>query len=82
MFSLELIRKKLIVENEHFWNFNKYLEIIFPWDIGPLIIKNKFFLPIIESLLRKMGFPAETGINYDHHHITSITRQVNKNKSS
>ena len=36
---------------------------------------------MIERLLREMGFPTETAINYDPHHIISIRRQVNKNKT-
>ena len=51
IFALELIRKKLIVENEHFLNFRKAYEIKFPLKVGPSIIKNKVSLPIIGVLL-------------------------------
>ena len=40
LFSLELIRHKLIVENEHFINFKKASEIKFPWVVGHFIINN------------------------------------------
>ena len=80
VFALELIRQKLIVENENFLNFKKYSEIKFPWVVGPFIIKNKSALPMIESLLREMGFQTEVAVNYDPHRIISIKRQVNKNK--
>ena len=76
---MELTRKKLIVENEHFLNFKKSSKIKFPWDVGPFIIKNKYALPIIEILVKEMGFPTEVAINYDPHHIISIRRQVNRN---
>ena len=52
VFALELIRKKLIVENKHFLNFKKSSEIKLQWDVSPFIIKNKSDLPIIESVLR------------------------------
>ena len=80
VFSLELIRQKLVVENEHFLNFKKSSEIKFPCFLGPFIIKNKFALPMIESLLREMGFHINVFIKYDPHHIISIRRQINKNK--
>ena len=61
-------------------NFIKNFEIKFPWIVGPLVIKNKVALPIIESLLREMGFPVEAAIDYDPHHVISNRRQANKNK--
>ena len=48
---MDLVRQKLIVENEHFISFKKAFEIKFPWVVGPFIIKNKAALPVIESLL-------------------------------
>lgn len=39
IFSLEFIRKKLIVENEHFINFRKASEIKFPGKLGHLSLK-------------------------------------------
>ena len=80
VFSLELIRQRIIIENEHFLNFRKSSDIKFPWAIGPFVIKNKAALPLIESMLREMGFPTEAAINYDPHHIIFIRRQANKNK--
>ena len=68
------------MENEHFLNFKKPSEIRFPWVVGPFIIKNKASLPMIERLLREMGFPNEAAINYDPRHIISIKRQVNEDK--
>ena len=62
-------------------NLRSFLEIIFPWDVGPFIIKNKYFLPLIEILLREMGFLNKAAINYDPHHIISIRREVNKNNT-
>ena len=56
IFSLELIRKKLIVENEHFINFNKSYEIKFPFVVGPFIIKIKVSLLVEENLLKEMRF--------------------------
>ena len=47
IFALELIRQKLIIENEHFINFRKASEIKFPWVVGPFIIKRKVALPVV-----------------------------------
>ena len=79
VFSLEMIRQRLIVENEHFLSFRKSSNINFPWSIGPFVIKNKVVLQLIEILIRGMGFPTEAAINYDPHHIISNKRQANKN---
>ena len=68
------------METEHFLKLRKSTEIRFPWVVGPFIIKNKASLPMIERLLREMGFPNEAAINYDPRHIISIRTQVNKNK--
>ena len=46
----------------------------------PFFIKNKTALPLVESLLRELGFPIEDSINYDPHHIISNRRKANKNK--
>ena len=46
-FSMELITQKLIVETRHFLNFNKSIEIRYPWVVSPFIIKNKASLPMI-----------------------------------
>ena len=69
------------MENEDFTSFNKASKIKFPWVVGPLIIKNKVSLPVIEILLHEMNFKKATTINYDPHHIISQRRQLNKNKA-
>ena len=79
IFALELIKQNLIVENDHFINFRKASKIKFPWVLGPFIVKIKYALPVVESLLKYMGFQTSTAINYDPHHVISIRRQVNKN---
>ena len=47
IFALEFIKKKLIVENEHFLNFRKASDIKFPLKVGPFIVKNKVALLVI-----------------------------------
>ena len=56
IFSLYMIRQKLVVENEHFINFKKSSEIKFPWVIGPFIIKSRVSFPVVEYLLKEMEF--------------------------
>ena len=80
VFSLELIRKKLIMENEHLISFEKASEIKFPWVVGTFIRKSKVALPVIESLIHEMNFREYFAVNYDPHHIISQRRQMNKNK--
>ena len=80
IFSLEFIRKNLILENEHFINFKKISEIKCPWLVVPLIIKSKLVVPVVDNLLNEMRFPTVAAVNYDPHHIISIRKQVNKNK--
>ena len=69
VFSLELIRQKLIVDTEHFSNFKKSNEIRYPWVVEPFIIKNKVALPMIESLLKEMWFLTKNDINYEPYHV-------------
>ena len=64
-FSMELITQKLIVEIGHFLNFNKSIEIKYPWVVIHFIIKNKASLPMIDILLKEMGFFTKATINYD-----------------
>ena len=52
IFSLEMIRQKFIVENEHFINLKNSYEIKFPWVIGPFIIKSRAALLVVENLLK------------------------------
>ena len=56
VFSMELIRQKLVLETEHFLNFRNSIKIKYPWVVGPFIIKNKDDLPMIVSFLNEMGF--------------------------
>ena len=80
IFSMEFIKHKLIVENEHFINFRKDYEIKLPLKVGPFVIKNKASLLVIEGLLQNMNLMKSTKINYDPHHIISQRRKHNKNK--
>ena len=79
VFALELIKQRMTIEEEHFHSFKKYSEVKFRWTVGPLTIKNKSSLPIIEKFLREMGFSMEAAVNYDPHHIISDRRKANKN---
>ena len=67
VFSLELIRQKLIVEEEHFLNFKKSSSLIFPWELKPYIVRSRAALPLVANLLRGMEFSLGQAINYDPH---------------
>ena len=75
MFALELIRKWLTIENEHFISFRKHANIKFPWAVGPFTVKNNLALPKVKSLLRERGLAMEAAIDYDPHHIISNRRK-------
>ena len=71
--SLELFKQRLTVEEEHILNFSKSLDIKFPWEEGPYVVKSRVALPIIDNLLRSMGFSLGDAINYDPHQVISKT---------
>ena len=54
--SREFIRKKLFIEIEHFLKYKKFTYIKYPWGVGPFTIKNKGAFPMVEGLLRELGF--------------------------
>ena len=67
VFSLELIRQKLIVEEEHFLNFKKSSNLIFPWELKPYTVRSKVAFSLVSNLLRGMEFYPGQAINYDPH---------------
>ena len=67
VFSLELIRHKLIVEEEHFLNFKKSSSLIFPWELKPYTVRSRDILSLLTNFLRGMEFPLGQAINYDPH---------------
>ena len=67
VFSLELIRQKLIVEEENFLNFKKSSNLIFPWEVGPYTVRNRASLPLVTNFLRGMEFSLGQAVNYDPH---------------
>ena len=80
VFSLEMIRHKVIVENENFISFGKSLEVKFPWVVGPFIMKSKSSLNVVEILLKGIDFKTIFSMSYDPLHVISTRRQVNKSK--
>ena len=80
LFYLDLVKAKLIVGNEHFISFKKASEIKFPYVIGPIIIKNKAALPVVDILLREIDFKIDFAMKFDPQNVISLRRQMNKNK--
>ena len=74
IFSLEFLRQKLTVEEELTLNFRNNLDIKFPWEEGPYVVKSRAALPIIDNLLKSMGFSLGVVINYDPHQVISKRR--------
>ena len=69
VFSIELVRQRMIVEDHHLLSYKNTSGIKFPWTVGPLTIMSKESIPSIDSMLREIGFSMEASINYDPHHI-------------
>ena len=80
IFSLKFFRQRLTVEEEHILNFRKSLDIKFPWEEGPYVVKSRYALPTIDNLLKSMGFSLGAAINYDLHEVISKRSHANKNK--
>ena len=78
IFYLELIRQKLMVEEEHFLNFKKSSNLVFPWKLGPYTVRNRAALPLVSNSLRGMEFPQDQAINYDPHQVISKRRTTLK----
>ena len=69
--SLEFFRQRLTVEEQHILNFRKSLDIKFPWEEGPYVVKSRAALLVISNLLRSMGISLGSYINYDSHQVIS-----------
>ena len=67
IFSVELVRQRLTIEEEHILSFRKSSGINFPRKVGPYSVKSRATLPLVDNLLRTMGFPLVRAINYDPH---------------
>ena len=79
-FALEFMRQRMLSEEEHFGAFRKYLNIKFPFKVGPFIFKGKGALAFIEKLMENMDFIKDVNMNYDPHQVISLRKQENKNK--
>ena len=80
IFSLEFLRHKLTVEEEHILSFRKSLDMKFPKEARPYVVKSRASLPIIDNMLKSMGFHMGVAINYDPHQVISKRRHANNNK--
>ena len=52
----------------------------FPLEAGPYVVKSRAALPVIDNMLKSMGFPSRVAINYDPHQMISKRRHANNNK--
>ena len=59
IFCLELIWQKIMVEEEHFLSFKKCLNLVFPWKLGPYIVKNRAAQTLVSNSLKGMEFPQD-----------------------
>ena len=80
IFALELIKQRLVAEDEHFITSRKHADIRFSWVVGPFTSKNKLDFPKVKNFLKEKGFDMEATIGYNPHHIISSKTQANKRK--
>ena len=59
-------------------NFKQSSNLIFPWEVGPYIVRNKDAFPLVTNLLRGMEFSLGQAINYDPHQVISKRRKAHK----
>ena len=78
IFALEFIKKILQSETEHFLNFKKASNFKIPSNIGPLVVKSKSTLSVVERLMKVMNFKEMKKIRYDPYHVISQRREQNK----
>ena len=80
VFSMDFIRKNMLVEIECFLKYKKCTNIKYHWAVGPFTIKSKGSFPMVEGLLRELGFETEAAINYDPHQVISNKRKSQRGK--
>ena len=78
IFSLELIRKILTVDEEYFLSYKKSSNLVFPEEVGPYIVRSRDALPLVTNLISGMGFSVGEAVNYDPHQIISKRRKAHK----
>ena len=80
VFLLELIRKILTIEEEHCLNSRKSSNLVFPWEVGPYIVRFRAAFPLVGNLLKGTKLSLEQAINYDPHQVISKRRKDHKCK--
>ena len=80
VFSMDFIIKNSFIKIEHFLKYKKSTDIKYPSGVGPFTINNKVALPMVEGLLRELGFETEPTINYEPHQVISNKRKDQKRK--
>ena len=73
-FPLELVRQRITIEEEHILSFRKSSGINFSRKVGPYSVKSRAALPLVNNLLRSMGFLLRQAINYGPHQVISKRR--------
>ena len=59
------------IKFELFLKFKKCSNLVFPWKLGPYIVRNKVALTLVSNSLRGMEFPQDQAMNYDPHQVIS-----------
>ena len=56
VFTLELIRQRISIDEEHFIAHKKDSWIKYPINFGPFVVKSPTTLPMVEKILKAMKF--------------------------
>ena len=63
--TLELIRQRISVDEDHFTTHRKDSWIKYSINFEPFIVKNPSMLPMMEKVLKAMKFQVNHAQNYD-----------------
>ena len=74
IFTLELIRKRISADEEHFSTHRKDSWIEYPINFGPFVVKKPTTLPMVEKVFKAMKFQVTHAWNYDPKGIISHMR--------
>ena len=64
VFTLELIRQRIYVDEEHFTSHRKDSWIKDPINFKPFVVKKETTLPMVEKVLKDMNFQVTHAHNY------------------
>ena len=78
IFSLDLLRKRLHLDELHFANKKKTSNFKVPITIGPFLVKNRATIELIDDIMACFGFASYFSCQYDPLHLISKKKKRQK----